>query len=55
MKWYHQFIQDAPEELNGFIATLVIPGPPFPESLHKNSFAELYGVMLVTWKSGRSL
>ena len=38
MKWYHQFIQDAPEELNGFIATLVIPGPPFPESLHKKQF-----------------
>src|SRR4051812_12254164 len=27
MKWYHDFIQRAPEELNGFIATLVIPGP----------------------------
>ena len=38
MKWYHQFIQDAPEELNGFIATLVIPGPPFPESLHNKQF-----------------
>ena len=38
MKWYHQFIQNAPEELNGFIATLVIPGPPFPESLHKKQF-----------------
>jgi len=38
MKWYHQFIHKAPEELNGFIATLVIPGPPFPESLHKKQF-----------------
>jgi FAD binding domain-containing protein/berberine-like enzyme len=38
MKWYHQFIHNAPEELNGFIATLVIPGPPFPESLHKKQF-----------------
>jgi len=38
MKWYHQFIHNAPEELNGFIATLVIPGPPFPESLHRKQF-----------------
>jgi UDP-N-acetylenolpyruvoylglucosamine reductase len=38
MKWYHDFIQRAPEELNGFIATLVIPGPPFPEHLHNKHF-----------------
>lgn len=38
MKWYHQFIHNAPDELNGFIATLVIPGPPFPESLHNKQF-----------------
>lgn len=34
MAWYHEFIQNAPEELNGFIATMVVPGPPFPEFLH---------------------
>jgi len=38
MEWYHQFIHHAPEELNGFIATLVIPGPPFPEALHNKQF-----------------
>jgi hypothetical protein len=38
MEWYHKFIQDAPDDLNGFIATMVIPGPPFPESLHKKQF-----------------
>ncbi len=38
MEWYHQFINNAPDELNGFIATLVVPGPPFPESLHKKHF-----------------
>jgi FAD binding domain/Berberine and berberine like len=38
MEWYHQFIHKAPEELNGFIATLVIPGPPFPEHLHNKPF-----------------
>ena len=38
MEWYHSFIHQAPEELNGFIATLVVPGPPFPEALHKKQF-----------------
>ena len=35
MEWYHNFIHTAPNELNGFMAKLVIPGNPFPESLHK--------------------
>lgn len=34
MEWYHEFINNAPDELNGFIATMVIPGAPFPEHLH---------------------
>ena len=35
MKWYREFIRQAPEELNGFFAFLVVPpGPPFPESIH---------------------
>ncbi len=38
MAWYNKFIQDAPDELNGFIATLIIPGPPFPEALHHKQF-----------------
>ena len=38
MEWYHDFINNAPDELNGFIATLIIPGPPFPESLHNKQF-----------------
>lgn len=38
MVWYHDFIQKAPEELNGFIATLTIPGPPFPPHLHNQKF-----------------
>ncbi len=38
MEWYHDFIHKAPEELNGFIATLTIPGPPFPEFLHHKKF-----------------
>jgi len=38
MAWYHEFINNAPDELNGFIATMVIPGAPFPEHLHNKMF-----------------
>lgn len=38
MEWYHDFIHNAPEELNGFVATMVIPGPPFPDDLHLKKF-----------------
>ncbi len=41
MKWYDGFINNAPDELNGFIATLVIPGPPFPEFLHHKKFCAI--------------
>jgi FAD/FMN-containing dehydrogenase len=35
MKWYREFIVQAPEEINGFFAFLTVPpGPPFPEHLH---------------------
>ncbi len=35
MRWYRDFIRQAPDELNGFFAFLVVPpGPPFPEHLH---------------------
>lgn len=35
LRWYRDFIGQAPEELNGFFAFLVVPpGPPFPEALH---------------------
>jgi len=35
LRWYSKFIVDAPEELNGFFAFLIVPpGPPFPEHLH---------------------
>lgn len=38
MDWYHKFIHTAPDDLNGFIATLIIPGPPFPPHLHHRQF-----------------
>ncbi len=41
MEWYHDFIHNAPDELNGFIATLIIPGPPFPEHLHNKQFCAI--------------
>jgi FAD/FMN-containing dehydrogenase len=35
MKWYREFIVQAPEEINGFFAFMTVPpGPPFPEQLH---------------------
>lgn len=38
LEWYHEFIHNAPEDLNGFFATLVVPGPPFPDHLHNKKF-----------------
>ncbi|HET8667252.1 MAG TPA: BBE domain-containing protein, partial [Terriglobales bacterium] len=35
MRWYRDFIVQAPDDLNGFFAFLTVPpGPPFPERLH---------------------
>jgi FAD/FMN-containing dehydrogenase len=35
MKWYQKFIKEAPDELNGFFAFIIVPpGPPFPEQFH---------------------
>ncbi len=35
MKWYREFIVQAPRELNGFFAFMTVPpAPPFPEPLH---------------------
>jgi FAD/FMN-containing dehydrogenase len=35
LRWYRDFLPQAPEELGGFFAFLSIPpGPPFPEELH---------------------
>jgi hypothetical protein len=35
LKWYRSFLPNAPEELNGFFATMTIPpDPSFPEHLH---------------------
>ena len=38
MKWYREFIMQAPDDLNGFFAFLIVPpGPPFPEHLHNKN------------------
>ena len=35
MKWYREFITQAPDDLYGFFTFLIVPpGPPFPEHLH---------------------
>lgn len=38
MEWYHEFINNAPDELGGFFATMIIPGDPFPAELHGKKF-----------------
>ncbi|WP_019588394.1 FAD-binding oxidoreductase [Deinococcus apachensis] len=35
LRWYQEFIRNAPDSLNGFFAFLTVPpGPPFPAELH---------------------
>ncbi|MFF3783360.1 FAD-binding oxidoreductase [Streptomyces sp. NPDC001933] len=35
LRWYRDFLPQAPEDLNGFFAALTAPpGPPFPEEIH---------------------
>ncbi len=36
LRWYRDFIREAPRDLNGFFAYLTVPpAPPFPEHLHR--------------------
>jgi FAD/FMN-containing dehydrogenase len=38
MQWYREFITQAPDDMNGFFAFLIVPpGPPFPEHLHNKN------------------
>ncbi|HZW84759.1 MAG TPA: FAD-binding oxidoreductase [Nitrososphaerales archaeon] len=40
LKWYREFIVEAPEELNGFFAFLTVPGvAPFPQELWNKKVA----------------
>jgi FAD/FMN-containing dehydrogenase len=40
MRWYREFILNAPEELGGFFAFLSVPpAPPFPDELHLRKVA----------------
>jgi FAD/FMN-containing dehydrogenase len=40
LRWYREFILNAPEDLNGFFAfASVPPAPPFPEELHLQKVA----------------
>ena len=41
MEWYHDFLKNSADDLNGFIATLIIPGAPFPEHLHNKQFCAI--------------
>ncbi|MEO8230777.1 MAG: BBE domain-containing protein, partial [Ignavibacteriota bacterium] len=43
MKWYSNFIKNAPEDLSGFFAFLMVPpGDPFPKELH---FKKMSGIV----------
>jgi len=38
MQWYREFITEAPDDVNGFFAFLIVPPvPPFPEHLHNKN------------------
>ena len=40
LRWYREFLPEAPEELNGFFAFLSVPpGPPFPQALWSKKMA----------------
>ena len=42
LRWYREFILDAPEELNGFFAFMSVPPAPlFPEELHLRKVAAI--------------
>lgn len=41
MTWYDEFIQNGPEELSGFIATMIVPESPFPKELHNKQFCAI--------------
>lgn len=43
MKWYREFIVQAPQEISGFFAFITVPpAPPFPEELH---FKKMCGIV----------
>lgn len=53
--WYDKLIDDAPDELGGFIAVLEIPGPPFPETLHHKKFCAIVWCYSGTMEDGEMI
>src|SRR5438270_1991560 len=42
LRWYRDFIPQAPDDLNGFFAFLKVPpGPPFPKDLHTKTMCAI--------------
>jgi FAD/FMN-containing dehydrogenase len=38
LRWYREFLPQAPEDLYGFFAFVIVPpGPPFPEEIHNKN------------------
>ncbi|MES2894154.1 MAG: FAD-binding oxidoreductase [Bacteroidota bacterium] len=50
MRWYHEFITTATDDINGFFAFLTVPpADPFPQELQLKKCAELSGATPVIW------
>ncbi len=42
MRWYRDFIREAPEDINGFLATMMVPpAPAFPAELHNKKMCAI--------------
>lgn len=56
MKWYREFITQAPEEINGFFAFLTVPpGPPFPPEIHHEKMCGIVWCYLGTMEQANTI
>lgn len=56
MRWYREFITQAPEEINGFFAFLTVPpGPPFPAEIHHQKMCGVVWCYLGTIEQANSI
>lgn len=56
MKWYREFITQAPEDMSGFFAFLAVPpGPPFPAELHLKKMCAIVWCYLGTMEQANSI
>jgi FAD/FMN-containing dehydrogenase len=56
LRFFAEFIRDAPRELNAFFAYLIVPpGPPFPEQLHMQTMCGIVYVYCGELQKGEDL